>query len=175
MLILNLWQNVKNHFLKLKKISRARKSIASGKMNTYFWKIAGIFAWAISGFGDSNLPASVLGISVRIIVLLLWPLLPRVLRRRPWSLGRWGRGFESRLKYGCLSSSYCIVLSCVSRGICDKLIIRPKESYLMSKYIKETFRVWGGQGPFKYCPTTEKGEMYRNWKHAYIFEVNLRF
>jgi hypothetical protein len=30
---------------------------------------------------------------------------PRGLRRRPWSLGLWNRGFESRLIHGCLSSS----------------------------------------------------------------------
>jgi hypothetical protein len=38
---------------------------------------------------------------------------PRDLRRRPWWLGRWDRGFESRLRHGYLSSSLCVVLSCV--------------------------------------------------------------
>jgi hypothetical protein len=27
------------------------------------------------------------------------------------------RGFESRLKYGCLSSSFCVLLSCVGRDL----------------------------------------------------------
>jgi hypothetical protein len=26
-------------------------------------------------------------------------------------------GFESRLQHGCLSSSFCVVLSCVGRGL----------------------------------------------------------
>jgi hypothetical protein len=54
---------------------------------------------------------------------------PRGLRRRPWSLGRWGRRFESRLRHGCLSSSFYVALLCVSRDFCDGLITRPKEPY----------------------------------------------
>jgi hypothetical protein len=27
------------------------------------------------------------------------------------------RGFESRLRHGCLSASFCVVLSCVGRGL----------------------------------------------------------
>jgi hypothetical protein len=48
-------------------------------------------------------------------------------------------------------------LSCVRTGLCDGLITRPKESYLVSKYIKKS-PVWGGQGPFKDCGATEKEE-----------------
>jgi hypothetical protein len=61
-----------------------------------------------------------------------WPL---GLRRRSRSLGRCDRGFESRLKNGFLSSSFCVALSSVGRGLCDGLITRPKESYRMSKII----------------------------------------
>jgi hypothetical protein len=50
---------------------------------------------------------------------------------RGWGVGldRCDRGFESRLRHGCLSSS----VLCVSRGLCDGLITRRKESYGMSK------------------------------------------
>jgi hypothetical protein len=39
-----------------------------------------------------------------------------------WPRGhrRWGRGFESRSRHGCFSSSLCVVMSCVSRGLCDR-------------------------------------------------------
>jgi hypothetical protein len=36
--------------------------------------------------------------------------------------------------HGCLSSYFCVVLSCVGRGLCDGLITRPKEYYCMSVY-----------------------------------------
>jgi hypothetical protein len=36
-------------------------------------------------------------------------------RRMTWSLGHWDRGFESRSRYGCFSSSFCVVLSCGGR------------------------------------------------------------
>jgi hypothetical protein len=62
--------------------------------------------------------------------LVQWPW---GLRRRPWSLGRWDYGFESRSRHGCLSSSFCVVLFCTGRGLCDRLISRPKESYRVSK------------------------------------------
>jgi hypothetical protein len=42
---------------------------------------------------------------------------PCCLRRRPWSLGRWDRGFEFRFRQGCLYSSFSVVLSCVGRGL----------------------------------------------------------
>jgi hypothetical protein len=34
-----------------------------------------------------------------------WSQWPQGLKGRPWSLGRWDRGFESRLRHVCLSSS----------------------------------------------------------------------
>jgi hypothetical protein len=34
-----------------------------------------------------------------------------------WPLGYWDREFESRSWHGCLSSSFCAVLSCVGRGL----------------------------------------------------------
>jgi hypothetical protein len=54
---------------------------------------------------------------------------PRGLRRRSWPLGYWDHRFESRSRYGCFSSCFSVALSCVGRGFCDGLIIRPKESY----------------------------------------------
>jgi hypothetical protein len=41
---------------------------------------------------------------------------PCSLRRGSWPVGCWDRGFESRLSHGCLSASFCVVLSCVGRG-----------------------------------------------------------
>jgi hypothetical protein len=34
-----------------------------------------------------------------------------------WPVGCWDRGLESRSKHGCLSASFCVVLSCVGRGL----------------------------------------------------------
>jgi hypothetical protein len=51
--------------------------------------------------------------------------------QRPWSLGRWDHGFESRLNDGCLPSSFYVVLYCVP--LCDGLISRQNESYWASK------------------------------------------
>jgi hypothetical protein len=42
--------------------------------------------------------------------------------------GYWGRGFESHSRHGCVSLCFCVVLSCVGRGLCDGLITCPKES-----------------------------------------------
>jgi hypothetical protein len=39
------------------------------------------------------------------------------LRRGSWPVGCWDRGFESRSRHGCLSASFCVVLSCVDRGL----------------------------------------------------------
>jgi hypothetical protein len=78
------------------------------------------------------------------------------LKRRPWSLGPWDRWFVSRLRHGCLSSSFCGVLSCVGRGFCDGLITRPEEPYRVSKQINETSRVWFVQGPIKDRKATER-------------------
>jgi hypothetical protein len=44
-------------------------------------------------------------------------------------LEHWDRGFESRLKHGCVSAFFCVVLSCVGR------CAPSKESYQLSKYI----------------------------------------
>jgi hypothetical protein len=64
--------------------------------------------------------------------------LPRCLRRRSWPFGCWDRGFESRLRHGCLLLSSCVVLSRVGIGLCDRLITRPKEFYHVSSKITET-------------------------------------
>jgi hypothetical protein len=42
---------------------------------------------------------------------------PCGLRRGSWPVGCWDRGLESRLRHGCLSASFCVVLSCVGRGL----------------------------------------------------------
>jgi hypothetical protein len=42
---------------------------------------------------------------------------PCGLRRETWPVSCWDRGFESRLRHGCLSASFCVVLSCVGRGL----------------------------------------------------------
>jgi hypothetical protein len=42
---------------------------------------------------------------------------PCGLRRGSWPVGCWDRGFESCLRHGCLSASFCVVLSCVGRGL----------------------------------------------------------
>jgi hypothetical protein len=47
------------------------------------------------------------------------------LRRRSWPVCCWDRGFESRSRHGCLSASFCAVLSCVGKRPCDGLITRP--------------------------------------------------
>jgi hypothetical protein len=42
---------------------------------------------------------------------------PCGLRRGSWPVGCWDCGFESHSKHGCLSASFCFVLSYVGRGI----------------------------------------------------------
>jgi hypothetical protein len=54
---------------------------------------------------------------------------PRGLRRGSSPLGYCYRGFESRSGYGCSSLCLYVVLSCVDRGLCDELLISPKEFY----------------------------------------------
>jgi hypothetical protein len=61
---------------------------------------------------------------------------------RQSGLGCWDHGFEYSLRHGCLSSYFCVVLSCVGRGLCEVLITHPKESYRVSKQITKP-PVWG--------------------------------
>jgi hypothetical protein len=61
---------------------------------------------------------------------------PSGLRRGLRPFGCWGRGFESRSGHVCLC--LYVVLSCVGRGLCDGLITRPEESYLVSLCDQET-------------------------------------
>jgi hypothetical protein len=53
-----------------------------------------------------------------------------------------------------LSLCFCVVLSCVGRGLCDGLITRPKESYRVSYKFAEPPAL-GGQGPCKECRATD--------------------
>jgi hypothetical protein len=84
---------------------------------------------------------------------------PGGLRRRPWSLGRWDRGFKFRLRHVSLSS-FCAVLSSVRRGLCNALI-RPKESYRESKQITKP-PAWRWQ-PYKDCRATDQWMNSRVW------------
>jgi hypothetical protein len=49
-----------------------------------------------------------------LVVMNQWPC---GLRRGSWPVGCWDRGFESRSRHGCLSASFCVVLSCVGRSL----------------------------------------------------------
>jgi hypothetical protein len=42
---------------------------------------------------------------------------PCGLRRGSWPVGCWDRGFEFRSRHACLSTSFCVVLFCVGRGL----------------------------------------------------------
>jgi hypothetical protein len=42
---------------------------------------------------------------------------PCSLRHGSWSVGCWDRGLESRSRHGCLSASFCVILSCVGTGL----------------------------------------------------------
>jgi hypothetical protein len=70
-----------------------------------------------------------------IIVLIVngrfrWPC---GLGHRSWSLVCWDRWIESRSGHGFYILCFCVVLSCVGKGLCEGLITLPKESYRMSK------------------------------------------
>jgi hypothetical protein len=55
-------------------------------------------------------------------------------------------GFEFRLKYGCLSSSFYAVLSCAGRGLCDELITRPRSPTICRNRLGNQ-KIRGGEGP----------------------------
>jgi hypothetical protein len=46
-----------------------------------------------------------------------------------WKLGSWVRIPLKGLMFVVVLLCVCVVFSCVGKGICDLLIIRPKESY----------------------------------------------
>lgn len=72
-----------------------------------------------------------------------------VVRRGSWLLRHWDRGFESHPTHGCLSASFCILLSCVGRGLCVELITRPRSPVICrNKFIiSETFLNWNRNNP----------------------------
>jgi hypothetical protein len=55
------------------------------------------------------------------------------------------RGFESRLKHGCLSSSFYVVLSCVGRGLATNWSL-VQGVLPMLKWFREQ-KKRGGEGP----------------------------
>jgi hypothetical protein len=63
---------------------------------------------------------------------------PRGLTHRFWPLGYWDNGLESRSRHGCFSLCFCVVLSCVGRGLCDGLITLPRGSHQVPKIDYET-------------------------------------
>jgi hypothetical protein len=79
----------------------------------------------------------------------------------------WGHGFESRTEHGCLS----VVLSCVGRGLCDGLITRTEESYLVSVrvYDQETPKM-EAKGPSWTISTCE----WMNWKQFWLIKHQIR-
>jgi hypothetical protein len=87
-----------------------------------------------------------------IICILYLKMLPTwwpcSLRHRFWPLICCDCEFESHSGHGCLSLCLYVVLSCVGRGLYDKLITHPKESYHVSIKIKKPKK--GGQGHKSY-------------------------
>jgi hypothetical protein len=61
--------------------------------------------------------------------------------------------FECHLRHGCFSSSFCVVLPCVGRVLCDGLITRPEESYGCLNRLHNVS--CDGQGPCKDCTATD--------------------
>jgi hypothetical protein len=103
-----------------------------------------------------NRPKRMLIILITSILSSCRPQWLSGMRCRPWSLGLCSRGFESPLRHGCSSSSFCVMLSLVSRGRCDWLITHPEES-LPSVYIDwRNLPVWGDQGSPKTVQPREK-------------------
>jgi hypothetical protein len=80
-----------------------------------------------------SLVCRILWIIIKVIHIPLcrsqWPC---GLRRGSWPVGYWDRGFESRLRHGCLSVSFCVVLFCVVEAL-RRADHSSKESYRMSK------------------------------------------
>jgi hypothetical protein len=106
--------------------------------------------------------------------ILLFPIQslsqwPCGLRRRSWPFGYCDRGFESRSRHGCFGLCFCVMFSCVGRGLCDGLIIRPRSlTKCLNKITKPP--VWGGQGPYKdrRVPDDDDDDdviLYRPWQN----------
>jgi hypothetical protein len=71
---------------------------------------------------------------------------PCGLRRGSWLVGCWDRGFESRSRHGCLSASFCVVLSCVGRNLATGWSL--VQGVLPYVWIaQETSYMRGGHGP----------------------------
>jgi hypothetical protein len=80
---------------------------------------------------------------------------PCGLRRGPWPVGCWDCGFESRSRHGCSSASFCVVLSCVGRGLATGWsLVQGVLPYV--EIAQETSYMWGGQGPSRTVEPREK-------------------
>jgi hypothetical protein len=64
---------------------------------------------------------------------------PVAARSKAQILAAWlvGSRVRIRLGHGCWSLCLYVVLICVGRGLCDRLIRRPKESYPMANKIQK--------------------------------------
>jgi hypothetical protein len=69
--------------------------------------------------------------------------IPVAARSKPWDLAAWLLGTQVRIPLGPWMFVLClfVVLSCVGRGHCVRVITRPEESYRVSKIDNETSRV----------------------------------
>jgi hypothetical protein len=74
---------------------------------------------------------------------------------RTEALGYWDRGFESRSRHGCLSLCFCVVLSCVGRGLCGALITCLKESYQVPSSILMRLRNLRCEADFVFTKTAD--------------------
>jgi hypothetical protein len=48
---------------------------------------------------------------VRMITVATWS------KHGSWLVKHWDHGFESHLRHGCFFTSFCVVLSCIDRGL----------------------------------------------------------
>jgi hypothetical protein len=87
---------------------------------------------------------------------------PCGLTRGSWPVGCWDREFESRLRHGCLSASFCVVLSCVGRGLATGWSL-VQGVLLYDKTAQDTSYMWGGQGPTRTLEPRKKKRKLTAW------------